>query len=243
MRISRAYLDIPLHVGNEIALSKEATRHLVQVLRLQVGAPLVLFNGDGYDYTAQLMSATKSSSTALISDAHRNTCESPLRIQLTQAISRGDRMELTLQKSVELGVAEVTPVFSQRSTVKLSGERLKKKEQHWRGIITSACEQSGRAVLPPLHPAQSLRDHLNRDTGQHTKLLLSPTAEQHFYDLTIDQHCEILIGPEGGLDGSEIEMAEAVGYQPVRLGPRILRTETAALTAISILQARFGDLR
>ena len=244
MRIPRIHTEQPLAVGAELELGREAGRHLLQVLRLRDGQPLILFNGDGRDYAAELLVAGKSA-RARIGAARDNPSESPCRIELVQAVSKGERMDYTLQKSVELGVAAIRPVFSQRSVVRLDGARLERRMQHWRGVIASACEQCGRSRLPPLLPALELPAWL-ADEGRERggcELLLAPDAAASLGQLdTSGSDCTLLIGPEGGLSEAEIAAALAAGFRAVRLGPRVLRTETAALAALAVLQARCGDL-
>jgi 16S rRNA (uracil1498-N3)-methyltransferase len=168
--------------------------------------------------------------------------ESPLNIHLAQGISRGDRMDFTLQKSVELGVNTITPIFTERCGVKLSGERLEKKHQQWQKIVISACEQSGRCAVPIVATPIYLADWLAQETAA-LKLNLHPKAEHSIMNLPIEnQRVRLLIGPEGGLSDDEIANANKAGFHDVLLGPRVLRTETAALTAITALQCRYGDL-
>lgn len=244
MRIPRIHLDRPLAVGTELELGREAGRHLLQVMRLRHGQPLTLFNGDGRDYAAELLVAGKSA-RARISAARDNRSESPCRVTLVQAVSKGERMDYTLQKSVELGVAAIRPVFSQRSVVRLDGARLERKLLHWRGVIASACEQCGRSRLPPLLPALELSAWLadgGRERGER-ELLLAPDAPVGLGQIEPGgASFTLLIGPEGGLAEAEIAAARAAGFSAVRLGPRVLRTETAALAALAVLQARCGDL-
>lgn len=241
MRVPRLYLPEPLHSGAAIPLPRERARYLVRVLRLQQGAPLTLFNGDGGQYQASLQLAENGPAVVRIGEHHALEKESPLAITLLQGISRGERMEFTLRKATELGVSRIVPLFSERCEVRLNGDRLSKRLAHWRGIIISACEQCGRNRLPELQPPETLPQGLDtRDGG--TRLLLDPLAEQGLASLPPpDAAVSLLIGPEGGLSDSEIALARRSGYTGLRLGPRVLRTETAPLAALAAMQVLWGD--
>lgn len=242
MRIPRIFHPDLLAVDQEIVLSSDATNHLANVLRLKADHPIVLFNGDGNEYSAQLISVEKRKVIALVEAKLSVSVESELKIHLGQGVSRGDRMDLVLQKSVELGVAEITPLLTERCGVKLTEDRWQKKHQQWQKIIIAACEQCGRNVLPTLHPPVELNQWLNQSTNQ-LRLTLHPRAEKSVRHLAIPTSgTRLLIGPEGGFSDQEIYLTEQSGFHTVQLGPRILRTETAALAAITALQALFGDL-
>jgi len=244
---TRLYLEADLEghlaAGRAVTLSRSASHHVTKVLRLPSGAEIILFNGDGNDYRAALSCSGKLT-TATLLDSKPGLPESPLALELIQGISRGDRMETSLQKAVELGVHRIQPVFTEKSTVRLQGERLDKKHQHWVGVITSACEQSGRSVIPQLAPALPLRQYLQAipDTGSHWFCLPGSQDSIGAISLT-DEPCRLLIGPESGLSEDEIQWCRDAGFNPLSLGQRILRTETAGPAAIAILQSRFGDLR
>ena len=243
MRIARVFLARPLHSGMEVTLDKNAYRHTVQVLRLRTGQAITLFNGDGADYPATLSVGPRSAS-ALITGISALSPESPLNITLVQAISRGERMDFTLQKSVELGVHCIQPVLTERTVVKLDAKRRKNRTDHWQAIIISACEQSGRNRVPTLKEPLTLTDYFNDALIEsQTRLVLSPTASLSMSELSLEKGlaADLLIGPEGGLSDDEIEKAISHQFRPIRMGPRILRTETAALAAISVLQSRSGD--
>lgn len=244
MRIPRIYHQGELSQGQQLELQADAANHVAKVLRMTAPQQLRLFNGDGNDYLAELESVSKKQVTAKILEASSNDSESPLKIHLGQVISRGDRMDITLQKSVELGVTKITPLFSQRCGVKLSGERLEKKQQQWQKIVISACEQSGRSFVPIVEQAVALEQWLQQQTTtEELKLTLDPCAEISLSQIEEQPtKLRLLIGPEGGLTDEEIVQSKTQGFQAITLGPRILRTETAALTVISILQNRFGDL-
>ena len=239
----RIYQNTPFDQEQVVELSAEAFGHVIRVLRLKAGDNIVLFNGDGHNYHAELTEVNKKQALALIQSAEFVDNESPLNIHLGQGISRGDRMDFTLQKSVELGVSTITPLFTERCGVKLNAERLEKKRQQWQKIVVSACEQSGRAVVPEVRPAISLTEWLNQQTTA-LKINLHPRADSSILGLDVTtQRVRLLIGPEGGLTSDEIEQASSADYTEVLLGPRVLRTETAALTAITALQCKFGDLQ
>ncbi len=243
MRNPRIFSPQPLAPDQEIVLEAAATRHLAQVLRLKPGMEITLFNGDSREYQAQLTACSKEGATAMVLTASEPEPQPPLSIHLAIGISKGERMEFALQKSVELGVMEITPLFTQRCVVRLQGERLEKRLNHWRGIVTAACEQSGRCLIPQLHQATDLATWLaNRNGGGI--LLDHRSNSSTFADLPAptDEIC-LLIGPEGGLDENERKLATAAGFTGVRLGPRIMRTETAPLAAISAIQMLWGDFR
>lgn len=248
MRNPRIYQNTPLPVGESIDLNDDAFGHVVRVLRLQNGDSVTLFNGlknDGKlgEYQAELVNVSKKSAQVLIKNFEEKVNESPLNIHLGQGVSRGDRMDFTLQKSVELGVNTITPLFTERCGVKLSGERLQKKIDQWQKIVVSACEQSGRCIVPIVKPAIQLTQWLNQESSA-LKLNLHPKAEHSIMSLPNDNtRVRLLIGPEGGLNNEEIEQANTSGFVDVLLGPRVLRTETAALTAITALQCRYGDIK
>lgn len=242
MRISRFYTPLPLQVDDEIELDPQLSHYINNVLRLKPSDPLVLFNGDGNEYSADVLSVSKKQVIAIVNSQLAMRSESPLKIHLAQGVSKGDRMDFALQKSVELGVSEITPVITERCAVKLSSERWQKKHEQWLKIIISACEQSGRNVLPTLHQPIALNKWLGQSTEQQ-KVMLTPGSQQYMSSLQRPvQGFRLLIGPEGGLSEQEVYTCEQTGFESVNLGPRILRTETAALASISILQALFGDL-
>lgn len=242
MRIPRIYHPENLLVDTDIELSADATNHIANVLRLKIGHPIVLFNGDGNEYSAELVEVQKRKVVAQVDAKLGISVESPLSIHLGQGISRGDRMDLVLQKSTELGVTEITPLLTARCGVKLDQQRWQKKYQQWQKILISACEQCGRNSLPLLHPPTSIDDWLRQST-QQLRLTLNPRAEAQLRQLNIPKEgVRLLIGPEGGLTEQEVYLGEENGFNSIKMGPRILRTETAAIAVISALQAQFGDL-
>ncbi len=242
MRIPRIYHIGELAVDQQIELDNDAANHVGRVLRLSVDAEIILFNGLGGEYNATLIESGKKKVIAQVNTFVDKCIESPLSIHLGQGISRGDKMELTIQKAVELGVTEITPLFTERCGVKLSGERLEKKLNQWHKIVISACEQCARNTIPVIHAPKSLEVWASEQTDE-LKLNLHPRANYSINSLPEPTHgIRLVIGPEGGLSDVEIEFASEQGFDEVLIGPRVLRTETAGLTVISALQTRFGDL-
>ncbi len=242
MRIPRIYQDAPLPIDSEFELDERAQRHLTQVLRLRPPAPLILFNGNGREYRATLQRLERKQAMAWIVAATPGLPESPLPITLAQAIAKGERMDIVLQKATELGVKHIQPLHCQRSMAPPPADRLARRMAHWQGIVIAACEQCGRSDLPTLSAPMGLADWLARD-AELAKIVLDPSGQD---SLSIarppEQGCGLLVGPEGGWAGAEITRFADMGCLRLRLGPRTLRTETAALTAIALLQARWGDL-
>lgn len=243
MRNPRIYQQNEFIVNETVTLTDDTFGHIVRVLRLKEGEMITLFNGEeAFQYTAKLCNVSKKSAQANIISQEEVSSESPLNIHLGQGISRGDRMDFTLQKSVELGVNTITPLFTERCGVKLNAERLEKKRQQWQKIVISACEQSGRASVPIVAEPMFLDDWLKQETTA-LKINLHPKAQHSIMSLPMENtRVRLLIGPEGGLSDEEIAKANENDFHDVLLGPRVLRTETAALTAITALQCRFGDL-
>lgn len=225
-----------------MSLSEDGANHVGRVLRMQPGQELVLFNGQGGQYAASITAVDKKTVTVQLGEFQAQEVESPLHFHLGQVISRGDKMEFTIQKSVELGVNVITPLFSSRCGVKLSGDRLEKKLHQWQKIAIAACEQCGRNRIPEIRPATSLEHWLAEQTAE-LKLNLHPRAQFSVNTLPPPNGgVRLLVGPEGGLSEQEITLAREQGFIDMLLGPRVLRTETAAMTAITALQCRFGDL-
>jgi len=241
MRVPRFYCPELNQDDDIVALPTEAHRHAVQVLRLKQGADITLFDGKGREVSAVLHDVSKRESFVQLTGQSTADNESPLSITLIQGVSKGDRMDFALQKAVELGVNKIVPVITARCNVQLSGPRADKKRAHWQGVMISACEQSGRNVLPELTEIQQY-DAMLADYDQGTRLILDPTAKQGFKTLAKQTAVSLLIGPEGGFSDVEVQQASASGFQVIQFGPRILRTETAAVSAIAVLQALWGDL-
>ena len=244
MRAIRIHVDQPLAVGAEVALPSQAAEHVARVLRLGEGAPLVLFNGDGHDYAAVITRQGKRDVHARIDDRQAVANESPLPLVLAQGIARGDKMDLIVQKATELGVACVVPLLTERSEVRLDPARADKRLAHWRAVAASACEQSGRARLPAILPAQPLEAWLaGLPQDGALRLALLPEGDRALRSLAFQPAGGLLaVGPEGGLGARDVAALRAAGFTGLRLGPRILRTETAGLAALAALQALHGDL-
>lgn len=240
----RFYCDLPLTVGRLIELPADTARHAMGALRLRDGDDVTLFNGDGTEYIGALQLQGKHAAVKLRGRAEPMR-ESNLRITLAQGISSGDRMDLTLQKSVELGVSAIQPLMMRRSVVRLSGDKVEKRLRHWRGIVVAACEQCGRNALPPVAEIEDFGTWIRRAaTPAARSYLLDPEAPASLRDLPApDGPIVLLAGPEGGFDPTERQAALAAGCVPLRLGPRILRTETAALAALAAMQSVWGDFK
>jgi 16S rRNA (uracil1498-N3)-methyltransferase len=243
MRITRIFIDKPLAANSELALDRDAVRHLVTVLRLKAGDSLCLFNGQGGEYPAEIIAAGAKAVSVRTADYNSTDRESPLRTLLGIAISRGERFEWVLQKATELGVSEIFPLYSERTEVKLKGDREEKKHGRWQQVLISACEQCGRNRLPVLHNPQSLEDWLA--VAAAVKLVLHHRSTQTLQALAAQapDSAALLVGPEGGLSAAEIRQAQDCGFQALTLGPRVLRTETAPIAALGILQGLWGDFR
>ena len=236
----RFYIPMPLSSGAEVELPERAVRH-VAVLRLARGDAITLFNGEGGEYAAELSRVSRESAHARIGKMCPVERESPLAITLAQCVSSGDRMDLTLQKATELGVRRIVPLESERSIVRLSPERADRRVAHWRGIVSAACEQSGRNCVPDVEAITALDAFLAAPAADPLRLLLAPDAPGDLKALPAGRAVSLLVGPEGGLSPSERARAEAKGYTAVRFGPRVLRTETAPLAAIAAMQVLWGD--
>ena len=245
MRLTRVHVDQPLSVGAEIALPDNAAAHLTRVLRLGVGDACVLFNGDGHDYAARITAIGKREVRASIDSVAPVVRESALQLVLLQGVARGEKMDLILQKATELGATGFHPLWSQRSEVKLDESRAEKRLAHWRSVVASACEQSGRAEVPVVSAPLALGAVLAALPAGGLRLILDPEGELSFSTLSVEASAPVYlaIGPEGGWSENDREQLRAAGFQGLRLGPRILRTETAGLAAIAALQAGFGDFR
>ncbi len=241
MRITRIFQKTPLKEGVEVTLDEEASHHISRVLRMPEGAEMVIFNGEGGEYQAIIVRNDKRHTYVKTQKFFDQYHLSPLKIHLGQVMSRGDKMDFTIQKAVELGVNEITPLLSSRCEVKLSGERADKKQMHWEKIIINACEQCGRTDIPVLNKIHTLHDWMPT-LSSPIKLMCHPNSHTRVKELKIENEVSILIGPEGGFSENEIELAKTAQFNVVQLGPRVLRTETAGLTIISILQGLFGDL-
>ncbi|MCU7818267.1 MAG: 16S rRNA (uracil(1498)-N(3))-methyltransferase [gamma proteobacterium symbiont of Lucinoma myriamae] len=248
MRLSRFFIDEALSPGQSLIFPPHLVNYIVNVLRLKKGADVILFNGQLIDeqngeFTATLTEISKRNCVALIENFIVKNIESPINTHLFQGISRSERMDYTIQKAVELGISCITPVFTQRSNLrKLNDKQLQKKRLHWQGVATSACEQSGRTTLVNIMPP--IQVEKISEFKAELNLLLSPTAQSNVSDLQSikAKSINIFIGPEGGLSSEEIDWAVNQDFQEIKLGNRVLRTETAGLVILSILQFLWGDL-
>ena len=241
MRIHRLYTDQVLDPGEEVLLEGKKAHYLGRVLRVAPGQPVVLFNGDGRDYACEILRPGKNSLALGVNSRLPARPESQLSISVVQAVSRGERMDQTLQKCTELGAASFQPVWSERVEVRLKGEKLERRRRHWQGVVVAACEQSGRAVIPEVKPAEPL-DEWARKPPAGARLVLAPGTEKGLEAVAQEGPVELLVGPEGGFSDAELDLVLSSGTVAVGLGPRILRTETAAPAAVAILQAFRGDL-
>lgn len=240
MRVSRLYTAFPLSSGQRIALDEENGHYVRSVLRLKNADALILFNGEGGEYQCVVADVTRKAVWIEIGAWQARSVESPLKVTLGLSISRGDRMDLSVQKAVELGVHAITPLLSERCVVQFKGEKKPQRWAHWQKIVQHAAEQSGRAYLPALAEIACLPDWLGRPQG--LKIFLDPFAETSLNALTPEnQQVTLLTGPEGGFSAAERALAKAAGFIPVRFGPRILRTETASLAALAAVQMLWGD--
>lgn len=243
MRVPRVYVDAGLAAGTSVELSADTAHRLLRVLRLTDGAPVRLFDGSPGDWHARLRVAGKRRARADVERFEPRPVEPALSITLVQGISRGPRMDYTLEKSVELGVTRVVPVVTDRSQAVPAGERIDRKARHWRGVLEAAAAQSGRTRVPVLEPQRGFGEWLARaDPGDACHVLLDPAAERGPGGLEPRAALALLAGPEGGFSDAERRLALDAGCQPMRLGPRILRTETAAVAALAAIQAIHGDL-
>lgn len=242
MRNIRIYQRGDYQVGETLELGSDAGQHVGVVLRMREGDTLTLFSGDNREFEAVITSVRKNRVSVSLLASHDVNRESPRAIHLVQAISKGDRMETVVQKAVELGVASITPIITARCAVKLDAERMQKKCAQWQAIAIAACEQSGRNTVPIVQPIFSLADYLKTQQPA-LKFILYPDAGKHWRDYEFTStDMSLLIGPEGGLSPEEINLLVSHDFRPLSLGPRILRTETAAIVALGVLQAVCGDL-
>lgn len=243
MSMPRFYCQETLLPGAVIDLPELVARHAVRVLRMPPGVSMLLFDGQGGEYEAQITKIEKNRVEVKLGAWRDVERESVLEVTLVQAVQAGEKMDFTIQKAVELGVVNIIPVDSRRSVTRLSGERAAKRIVHWQGVADSACEQCGRNRVPKVAQLEKLEQWLTRPSDAGLRLMLAPDAAMVMTDLSPVKKIELLIGAEGGLDPQEMIAAEQAGFQAVRLGPRILRTETAGLAALAALQALWGDFR
>jgi 16S rRNA (uracil1498-N3)-methyltransferase len=245
MRLRRVYVDATLEPGTRVDLEGSAANHVTRVLRLRPTDALILFNGRGGECAASIDKSHSGSVTVMVGEHRALERESPLTLTLAQGVSRGERMDLVVQKATELGMSGLTPLLTERSVVRLDAQQAARKVAHWSGIAIAACEQSGRNRVPEVATPVAFREFtaMARSAAGGVRLLLSPGAALRLDDIPAPvTGVTVLIGPEGGLTESEEDLARSVGFLPVRLGPRVLRTETAAIAALTLLQRKFGDL-
>lgn len=240
MRISRIYLPDAEAADTQLTLPDGAFAHLVRVLRLGDGAPLEVFNGRGQRFSAQLSNVSKRNADIKLLNALPSATESPLHTHLGLVMSKGDRFDYALQKATELGVTTITPLTSERCDLKLKADRQEKKIQHWQGVLASACEQCGQDRLPELGEIQSLENWVAAQNSA-LKLVLHTSADKPDFPEASPASVSFLIGPEGGLTDLEVAAATQAGFQSWQLGPRVLRTETAPVVMLALLQQRWGD--
>ncbi|SFW58073.1 16S rRNA (uracil(1498)-N(3))-methyltransferase [Luteibacter sp. UNCMF366Tsu5.1] len=244
MRTIRIHVDAPLATGQDVALPAQAGEHVARVLRLEVGAPVVLFGGhDGMEYDAVLAEVGKRHVVAKVGEGRAVGNESPLSLTLAQGVARGDKMDFIVQKATELGIARIVPLLTERSEVKLDAARAEKRLAHWRAVAASACEQSGRARVPVIEPAVPLAAWLTSlGEGGPMRLALLQEGARRPAELALRDTAILAIGPEGGFGERDRSALAGAGFTGLKLGPRILRTETAGLAAIAALQALYGDV-
>ncbi|MFT4583066.1 MAG: 16S rRNA (uracil1498-N3)-methyltransferase [Gammaproteobacteria bacterium] len=240
--MTRIFIDKEISIGDELVLSDDATRHVVQVLRMTKGDPLIVFNGRGGQYNCVIRAAQRRSVLVSVIDFAMIERESHLEITLIQGISRRERMDFSIQKGVELGVHTIVPFQAKRSQNRLDDTRAAKRIRHWQGVIQHACEQCGRNRLPRLTSIQNI-DAIVSSSDTSVGIVMSPLGDCDISRLQISERAvRLVVGPEGGLDAMELDRFREAGYFELKLGPRILRTETAAIVGLTLLQTRFGDL-
>lgn len=247
MSTTRIFSSEPLRAQTEITLGSDQAKYIGKVLRLRPGDNITLFDGSGGEYPCTLRIVGKNEVTVVVGEQLHGNRQSPLSIHLLQCISRGDRMDFVVQKATELGAHQVTPLLSEFSVVRLDESRARKRGAHWQKIAISACEQCGRNLLPQVDQPTSLRswfgDNYLAPGSDSQRFILAPTASLALANTdTQGPEIKLLIGPEGGFSPAEYEQASAAGFVAAGLGPRVLRTETAAIAALAVLQSRFGDL-
>jgi 16S rRNA (uracil1498-N3)-methyltransferase len=254
MRLTRIFIDGVLNPGARIELARDTAAHLAKVLRARSGDEVVLFNGDGREFSGTIEAARDSRVSVTVGAARFIDRESPFQVTLVQCVPRGDRMDFVVQKAVELGIARIVPVLSQRSVVRLDEQQAAAKQAHWQAVAVSACEQCGRNRLPQVATPQPLLHYLGAlpapAPGGLMRLVLEPEDGQQAqhepaamdFDPSRARGAEIAVGPEGGFAADELEAFDLSAFCRLRLGPRVLRTETAAIAAIVVLQVRFGDM-
>lgn len=243
MRTPRIYQNLPLLEGNTVELDENGSRHLAKVLRLEVGSPVILFNGTGGEYHGQIEKVENKKVTVFLDFFNEADRASPLHIHLGQVISKGDHMDYALQKAVELGVSEITPLFSQHCTVKLKGPRLAKKVEQWRHLLVAACEQSGLNIIPTLHMPVDLNEWCESVGADAKWILHTEDLPSNPFQAEAPASICFAVGPEGGFNEEEIQQAKEHEFRCITLGPRVWRTETAPVVMLSLIQMHWGDFQ
>ena len=238
MKHVRLYQNALLKINDTLLLDEYGSHHLTKVLRFPQGQEITLFNGDGYDYQARVLSVKKQCEVEILTCVD-NHSESDLDLTLAQGVAKGEKMDFLIQKAVELGVSKIVPIFTQHCVVKLKGDKLKKRMNHWHKIIIGACEQSGRSIIPALLEPLHFDEFIEQDFG--CKFVLHHRAQKSLLEFEKTDQATIIIGPEGGLSEAEIEIAIQNNAQPLLLGARVLRTETASLAVLANMQLLWGS--
>jgi 16S rRNA (uracil1498-N3)-methyltransferase len=241
MRTNRVFVDEPLSPDALVTIGGSAANHILRVLRLRPGDAIAAFDGRGGEYEARIEGLRKDAVSVAVGALRAIERESPLAVTLAQGISRGERMDLVVQKATELGVRRIVPLVTERSVVRLDAKQADAKLRHWRAVAIAACEQCGRNTLPELDAPTSLPAFLSAAAPDAARLVLSPQGDLRVRDLNPAAALVVLIGPEGGLSTAELDSALRAGFEALRLGPRVLRTETAAIAALAVLQQQLGD--
>jgi len=244
--MNRFYHSKTININEIIFLDDFATHHALKVLRLKKGDELILFNGDGYDFQGQIINIAKKRVEVMINSRRIVANESNLKVTLLQALISNEKMDLIIQKTTELGISEIQPIVCQRGIVKIKNDKIEKRLLHWKQVSIGACEQCGRAKIPVINKPENITKYLEKIimSDKSLKIILSPTAIKSLNEISysIDQNIKVLIGPEGGFSKKELELATKKNFLPIKIGPRILRTETAPLSIMSILQYKYGDI-
>ena len=244
--MNRFYHSKPININENIVMDDFAAHHALKVMRLKNNDQLILFNGDGSDITGQVINISKRQVKVSIKSKKNIRSESNLRVILLQALTSSEKMDLIIQKTTELGISEIQPIVCERSIVKIKKEKIEKKLSHWRQVTIAACEQCGRAKVPKIHEPENIIKYLERtiESDKDTKIILSPEASKSLDNIApnIKQDIKVLIGPEGDFTKQELDYSIQKGFSPIKIGPRILRTETAPICILSILQYKYGDI-
>jgi len=244
--MNRFYHSKPININETIVMDNFAAHHALKVMRLKINDQLILFNGDGSDFTGQVIRISKRQVEVSIKSKKNIKNESNLKVILLQALTSSEKMDLIIQKTTELGISEIQPIICERSIVKIKNEKIEKKLSHWRQVSIAACEQCGRAKIPTIHKPENIIKYLEKitDSDKITKIILSPEATKSLDNVThnMKRNIIVLIGPEGDFTKQELDFSIQKGFSPIKIGPRILRTETAPMCILSILQYKYGDI-